>query len=155
MAKAVYEASDGTTFDNKKEADRHDEVIASNKALDEATTRVKRALLANALTADGQPIVPSSMRDYYCITRSLICLPRLMTFRVYHNCDVDVDKGVLTIRHYDHDRRQYVSWDANELYADYVKATEALVQACEDRISEMTTDLANLRKQISEGRRLC
>ena len=144
----VFQSSDGKTHSSLVAAERHNELLEAKQAFEEAGRRAVKALGATAVTADGQPFDMRHSRDYWFISMNYLGgLPRFVKVWLWpHNAEIETDRdsGQLSLREYNHDRREHITYRINELYFSQEAAKIAYRAACEKRLEELTAEVEAL-----------
>jgi hypothetical protein len=117
VARTIFKAKDHSEHTTEAEADKRDRLVNASAALEEAGKKVAKCLAEKALTADGLHF-EWRWRDYWVVRGGIWDMPRPVVVNCYpHSCSVDVERERILIRFYEHDRKEYVSFDINELYS--------------------------------------
>lgn len=151
MAKAKYEADDGTLHDSERKANARNALIKAGADLKDAVKRVQRHMLEGATTADGETVDLEKWNELWFIRDAFGHVPTLgrVTFYI-HSLDVDLDRDQVIVREYHHDERsggRYQSYRISELYLDKKKAQAALVKLAEERLALFAEDVEKIKKE--------
>jgi hypothetical protein len=147
----TYETSDGREFEDKDEADRHEELITARREYDEARQKFNQALVKTQKTADDEPFDFGLFRTYFVITDSWAQIPSLKrvnflgwNFEVAeHEDQVEIiqNEGDFT------NERRY-GYPINRLYVSEKRAKIALGNALESWLEEQRRTVMEAKKEL-------
>lgn len=153
----TYQTSDGKSFTDKQDAERHEKLVVATREWEQARTRFGTALAQTQRTADGRLFDWTRWTYYY------VAPPhsgwgggpylREVSFYVW-NCSFDLDKEEMEILYSKDCEKRPVAYRISELYANKDAAERALLTERETWLAEQAEDLAKMRARLGmdEGR---
>jgi hypothetical protein len=145
----VFKASDGSEHGTKTGAEKRNKLLAARGKLDEAIREVQRCLKASGMSADGVPLTELGWKAYWLMPNYFGAFPEIKSVYlsdVWVDVDVNRYEPVLRVRYYDSDRKEYVTHNVQDLYANEEAAKVAHLKACEERFEQHKERLEELRK---------
>jgi hypothetical protein len=148
--------SHGKTFDTRKEAKRHDELVTAKQALEDAQDKYQRVLAESAVTADGVPFEFGVFHDYYHIVKPWGSMPHVDRLSYvawgWSVRDSDLPDQVEIADRRDDGKSRYVP--IKELYADRDKAVAALLVAQREWLEERRREIEEFAEKVAAGVRV-
>ena len=145
--KPIFKAIDDSEHDSAAAAERHNKVIRARRKVKDALDELKKVMKEEVLTADGVPFAPAESSTFWYLWPCWGQLPRLQRVYIYpYHVDIDSDDGIV-VREYDHERKEYRRYRLSELYVSESKAREALHKSLDERLKELTQEVADRKAE--------
>lgn len=139
----TYRTSDGGEFTDRKQAERHEKMMAAKRTYEQARHEYAQALAESQRTADGVMFELTIMHTYYHITPGYFTMPELKGLDFYFwNCDINENDETVIVA--DNGGRR-IEYKISSLYWDKAKAADALLLAWEERLVEIQAEFEKLK----------
>lgn len=147
----LFVAEDGKEFESEEEADRHNLLIAADRAFQSARKQYDRVLAESQMTADGEPFRAVAAADYWYV-KDVFCWPELHCVSFYLSNFALNEHGQIELLEY-HGRNHDLSvrhFRIADLYARDRNAKRALLKARTERLAELQEGVGKLEAELAE-----
>lgn len=151
--KQIYKADDNSDHPSEEAAERWNLLLSAQQDFNQAAKLISYRLAETATTADGELFQWGVVRNYWYLDPGYWQrLPRLHRVDFYHySCRVEVDQSeqqVVIYSHAGYDAcEKFQKFKVCELYAHEKNAKAAHLKACQERLKELTEEVAKMREE--------
>lgn len=141
---ACYRTSDGQDFTDKKQAEKHEELLQAYQRYDDARKNLNRKTVQQRTTADGVLIDLSPSRTFYHIEygRGLPAISEMP----YLGDDFHLCGDIIYLRGYIGEKVR--TFNISRLYAVKKNAEKAWIVESEKKIKELQWDIEQVKQRM-------
>jgi hypothetical protein len=145
-----YVACDGSEFESKVEAERHDTLISAQRQFDNAKDRLRQAIIRTYKTADGLPFDFGLFHDYWYVADGFhwpaLSQVSFMGYQQEYRISEHDESRLLLV---EKQNGRDVHYDVSQLYANRKDALVALLAARKRRLRMYQEDIEAIEKEIA------
>lgn len=135
-----FQTSDGQEFDNKEEAERHEDVTAAFREWERASEKLDKIIAENTRTADGELFSTRMLQRYYVVRERYGQIPQMfelpwlgMRLRLSQRDEPTIEHRF--------ENGQTAEYEISRLYAKHQNAERALITAQRKWLSEQSASV--------------